>query len=57
MLVIGRKCGERFFIGDDIVITIVRLTPNNVRIGIQAPKELNVVREEIAERETEEDAE
>jgi carbon storage regulator len=57
VLVLNRKPGERLFIGDDIIITIVRLTPHNVRIGIQAPKELNVVREEIAERETEEDAE
>ena len=47
MLVISRKPGERFFIGDNITITLVRLGPNTVRIGIDAPPELNIVREEL----------
>ena len=47
MLVLSRKPGERILIGDDIAITIVRIGPNNVRVGIEAPRELNIVREEL----------
>ena len=47
MLVLSRKPGERILIGDDITITVVRLGPNNVRIGIEAPTEMNIVREEL----------
>ena len=48
MLVLSRKPGERILIGDDVTITIVRLGPGNVRVGIEAPRELSIVREEIA---------
>lgn len=48
MLVLSRKPGERIFIGDDIVITIVRIGPATVRLGIEAPKEMNIAREELA---------
>lgn len=51
MLVLSRKPGERIHIGDDIVVTIVRIGPNNVRVGIEAPKTLNIVREELCDRE------
>lgn len=47
MLVLSRKPGERILIGDNVVVTIVRVTPNNVRIGIEAPRGLNIVREEL----------
>lgn len=47
MLVLSRKAGERILIGDDVVVTIVRIGPNNVRVGIEAPKELPIVREEL----------
>ena len=47
MLVLSRKVGERIWIGDDIAITVVRLTSGGVRIGIEAPTELAVVREEL----------
>ena len=47
MLVLSRKVGERIWIGDDIAITVVRLTSGGVRIGIEAPNELAVVREEL----------
>ncbi len=47
MLVLSRKPGERILIGDDIKVTIVRIGPNTVRIGIDAPRELNVIREEL----------
>ena len=47
MLVLSRKTSERILIGDDIAITIVRIGPNSVRIGIEAPKDMNIVREEL----------
>ncbi|MEZ6122544.1 MAG: carbon storage regulator [Planctomycetaceae bacterium] len=47
MLVLSRKAGERILIGDDVAITIVRIGPNSVRVGIEAPKTMNIVREEL----------
>lgn len=47
MLVLSRKTSERLLIGDEIAITIVRIGPNSVRIGIEAPKTMNIVREEV----------
>ena len=49
MLVLSRKTSERILIGDDIAITIVRIGPNSVRIGIEAPKTINIVREELCD--------
>ena len=49
MLVLSRKPGERILIGDDVAVTIVRIGPNTVRLGIDAPKNLNIVREELCE--------
>ena len=48
MLCLSRKTGERILIGDQITLTVVRIGPNNVRIGITCPREINIVREEIA---------
>ena len=48
MLVLSRKLGERIIIGDDIIITVVKLEGNQIRIGIEAPPEVLVFREEIA---------
>jgi len=50
MLVLGRKIGQRILIGDDIAITVVRLTGGGVRLGIEAPPEMAVIREELAEQ-------
>ncbi|MCH8044860.1 MAG: carbon storage regulator CsrA [Planctomycetes bacterium] len=50
MLVLSRKVGQRILIGDDISITIVRVAQGGVRIGIDAPKELPVVREELKDK-------
>lgn len=47
MLVLSRKPGERILIGEDVTITIVRIGPNNVKVGIDAPREMNIVREEL----------
>ncbi len=48
MLVLSRKLGQTFHIGDDVRITIVKIDRNSVRIGIHAPDEIPVQREEIA---------
>lgn len=50
MLVLSRKPGERIMIGDNVTITVVRIGPNNVRLGIDAPREMNIVREELCGR-------
>lgn len=47
MLVLSRKPGERIMIGDDVTVTIVRIGPNTVRLGIDAPRQMNIVREEL----------
>ncbi|MCO6459243.1 MAG: carbon storage regulator [Pirellulaceae bacterium] len=47
MLVLSRKVGERIRIGDEITITVVRLIGGTVRIGIEAPPSLLIVREEL----------
>lgn len=50
MLVLSRKPGERIMIGDSVTITVVRIGPNNVRLGIDAPRDMNIVREELCGR-------
>jgi carbon storage regulator len=48
MLVLSRKPGERILIGDKIAITVVRIAPGIVRIGVEAPEELPILREELS---------
>jgi carbon storage regulator len=50
MLVLARKLGESIVIGDRIVVTVVKLDHGQVRLGIEAPREIAVFREEIAPR-------
>ena len=50
MLVLSRKVGERILIGDNIAVTVVRLNGGGVRLGIEAPANLIVVREELQNR-------
>ena len=49
MLVLTRKVGERIQIGDDVVVTVVRIHGTAVRLGVDAPAELTVVRQELAD--------
>jgi|UniRef100_A0A7C4QS43 carbon storage regulator len=49
MLVLSRKPGEKILIGDNVTVTIVRIGPNTVRLGIDAPREMNIVREELCQ--------
>ena len=47
MLVLSRKVGERILLGDKIRITVVRVSGGGVRLGIEAPSDISVVREEV----------
>ncbi len=49
MLILTRKIGESIVIGDDIVIKVVETGKNSIRIGIDAPKEITVLRQEVFE--------
>jgi carbon storage regulator len=48
MLVLSRKLGEKIVIGDNILVTVVKIDRNQIRIGIEAPHDVPVYREEIA---------
>jgi carbon storage regulator len=50
MLVLSRKEGERILLGDNIVITLVRCAGGKARIGIEAPQECKIIREELVGR-------
>ncbi len=48
MLVLSRKLGQRFEVGNDIRVTIVKIDNNSIRIGIEAPDDVTIRREEVA---------
>lgn len=50
MLILTRKVGENLLIGDDISITVLSVRGNQVKIGVDAPKDISVHREEIYHR-------
>ncbi len=47
MLILTRKSGEKLMVGDDVEITVLGVKGNQVRIGVNAPKDIAVHREEV----------
>ncbi len=50
MLILTRRVGETLVVGDDVTVTVLGVKGNQVRLGVNAPKEVSVHREEIYQR-------
>jgi carbon storage regulator len=50
MLVLSRKVGQRIWIGDEISVTVVRISGGAVRLGIEAPPQMPVARQELIDQ-------
>ena len=57
MLILTRRVGETLMIGDEVSVTVLSAKGNNIRIGINAPKEVSVHREEVYQRIAKQDSE
>ncbi|KZY70171.1 carbon storage regulator [Oleiphilus sp. HI0071] len=57
MLILTRRVGETLMVGDDVTVTVLGVKGNQVRIGVNAPKDVSVHREEIYQRIQKEKAE
>ncbi|MGB7735341.1 MAG: carbon storage regulator [Thermoguttaceae bacterium] len=53
MLVLSRRESERIRLGDSIVVTVVKLAGDRVRLGIEAPPDMRILRAELAQRQPE----
>lgn len=53
MLILSRKESERIYLGDDVVLTIVRIQGDKVRIGVEAPSDVRILRRELQETDLE----
>jgi len=56
MLILTRRIGETLMVGDDVTVTVLGVKGNQVRLGVNAPKEIPVHREEIHDRIAREEA-
>lgn len=50
MLILTRRVDERIFIGDDITLCVLDIEGNRVRLGLEAPKDVTILREEVQQR-------
>jgi len=50
MLILTRRVGETLMIGDNVSVTVLRVKGNQVRLGVNAPKDVSIHREEIFEK-------
>lgn len=50
MLILTRRVDERIFIGEDITLCVLDIEGNRVRLGLEAPKEIAILREELHQR-------
>ncbi|MDX9785867.1 MAG: carbon storage regulator CsrA [Desulfobacterales bacterium] len=50
MLVLTRKVGEKLLIGDDIIVQVIEVNRGNIRLGIEAPGHVSIMRFEVYER-------
>lgn len=55
MLILTRRPGESICIGDDITVTITEINGGQVRVGVEAPRDVSVDRNEVRERKTKEE--
>ena len=51
MLVLSRKLNERIVVGGSVVVTVVRISGDKVRLGIDAPDDIRVIRDEVVDPE------